>query len=121
MPSTGTATRGGAVGPDRSRIGAGRMRRHLLESLIEPSREIEPAYRQFLVETDDGRILLGAIPHRDGEAITVRDMQGKLEKIPLPRVRRVTAQSQSLMPAGLLGGLTVQQAADLLEFLSTRR
>ena len=47
--------KGGAVGPDLSSIGKLRSRDDLLQSLLEPSRRIEPKFAAFVVRTLDGK------------------------------------------------------------------
>ena len=43
--------RGGAVGPELTTIGKQRSREELLESMLEPSRRIDPKYSAFLAQT----------------------------------------------------------------------
>jgi len=49
-------------------------------------------------------------------------MAGGVDKvIPNSELKRTAPQQVSLMPDGLLQGLTAQEAADLLEFLQSLR
>src|SRR5437763_6648986 len=47
--------RGTVIGPDLTTIGKQRSREDLLESILEPSRRIEPKYASYLVHTTDGQ------------------------------------------------------------------
>src|SRR5262249_12580882 len=47
--------RGTAIGPDLSTIGKSRSREDLLESILEPSRRIEPKFATYVAHTADGR------------------------------------------------------------------
>src|SRR2546430_1210877 len=68
---------GGAVGPDLSEIGKKYDRAKILESILEPSKEIEPAYTSYAVQMNDGRVLVGLIVSRDEKEIVLRDAQAK--------------------------------------------
>ena len=52
---------GKEVGPELMTIGKKLTRVQLLESILEPSKLIEPKYVTYLAETDDGRILTGLL------------------------------------------------------------
>ena len=115
------AGRGGAIGPDLSQIGKKYDRAGLLESLLEPSKAIEPKYVAYLVETAEGQVHTGLLVEKTAEAITLRTAQNKDIRIPSRDVEQLVPQRQSLMPELLLRDLTAQQAADLLEFLGSLR
>jgi putative heme-binding domain-containing protein len=114
-------SRGTAIGPDLSSIGKLRGREDLLESILEPSRRIEPKYASYVAQTDDGRALTGLLVKRDAKEIVLRDAQNKEIAIAAGNVEALHPSRISLMPTGQLAGLTAQEAADLLEYLATRR
>jgi putative heme-binding domain-containing protein len=111
--------RGAAVGPDLSTIGSLRPREAILESLLEPSRRVEPQYAAFAVATADGGSLTGLIIHRDAKGMTLRDAQGKDVVLAAADVEEVRPSRVSLMPDGQLGELTAQEAADLVAYLAS--
>src|SRR5205085_7151991 len=53
--------RGTAVGPDLSAIGKLRPREDLLESILEPSRRVEPQYAAYAARTAAGRTVIGLL------------------------------------------------------------
>jgi putative heme-binding domain-containing protein len=112
--------RGAAVGPDLSTIGKLRTREDLLSSLLTPSRRIEPKFATYLVLTTDGRSLSGVVVKRDESGIVLRDAQGKEVSLAADEVEALRPSHVSLMPEGQLSGLTPQQAADLLEYLTSQ-
>ena len=112
---------GGEVGPDLSKVGGQRSRDDLLDSLLDPSRRVEPGYQTFVVRTADGRAVTGLLAKRDAAEVVVKDAQGKVVRIPAADVELVTQARESLMPANLLADLTARQAADLLAFLAARK
>jgi putative heme-binding domain-containing protein len=113
--------RGTEIGPDLSHIGKLRPRDELLESILEPSRRIEPQYAAYVARTADGQTLTGLLVRRDATAVVLRDAQNKEITLAAARVEELRPSRLSLMPEGQLAGLTAQEAADLLEYLATRR
>jgi putative heme-binding domain-containing protein len=112
--------RGTPVGPDLDSIGNSRSRVDLLESLLSPSRRIEPKFSAYVALDDDGRSVTGVLVRRDAESVVLRDGQGKEIVLPTKELQRLQPARASLMPDGQLASLTAQEAADLLEFLATR-
>jgi putative heme-binding domain-containing protein len=113
--------RGTAIGPDLSTIGKLRPREDLLDSLLTPSRRIEPKYANFVAQTADGRSVTGILVKRDEKAIVLFDAEGKLITFAAENVEQLQPSRTSLMPEGQMAGLTAQQAADLLTYLVTRK
>jgi putative heme-binding domain-containing protein len=113
--------RGTALGPDLSAIAKVRGREDLLESILEPSRRIEPKYAAYVAQTADGRLLTGLLVRRDESAVVLRDAQNQEFVLPARDVEVLQPARLSLMPAGQLAGLTAQEAADLLEYLVSRK
>ena len=113
--------RGVAVGPELSTIGKLRTREDLLESLITPSRRIEPKYAVYLCQTANGQTVSGVLRKRDESAVVLFDNQGKEVTLAAKDVESLHPSLISLMPEGQMAGLTPQEAADLLEYLTTRK
>jgi putative heme-binding domain-containing protein len=113
--------RGTSVGPELSTIGKLRSREDLLESLLEPSRRIEPKYATYVAATADGRSLTGLLVKRDESWVVLRDSQGKETILAAKDVEELRPSRVSLMPDGQLADLTAQEAADLIEYLHSLR
>jgi putative heme-binding domain-containing protein len=113
--------RGTAVGPELTAIGKTRTKAELLESVLEPSKRIEPQFTSYLVKTLDGRTITGLLIKRDDKQVILRDAQNKEVVLAAGDVEAVQPSRVSLMPDGLVAGLTPQEAADLIEFLATRK
>jgi putative heme-binding domain-containing protein len=113
--------RGTAVGPDLSAIGKLRSREDLLESILEPSRRIEPQFATYFAQTTDGRSATGLLVRRTEKDVVLRDAQNKEVVLTTEAVVELRPSPISLMPSGQLAGLTAQDAADLLEYLATRK
>jgi len=113
--------RGTELGPDLATAGRDRTREELLESLLDPSRRIDPKYQAYQLLTTDGLTTTGLLVRRDAEGVVLRDVQNKEVHAAAEDVELVRPSRESLMPAGLLADLTAQEAADLLEFLKARK
>jgi putative heme-binding domain-containing protein len=113
--------RGTPLGPDLSAIGKLRSREDLLESILEPSRRIEPKYAAYLVQMTDGRSFTGLLVKRSAKEVVLRDGQNKEIVLAAKNVEELRPSRVSLMPEGQLAGLTAREAADLLEYLATRK
>ena len=110
---------GTEVGPDLTTIGEKYNRAQLLESILEPSKLIDPKYVTYLAETKDGRVLSGLLAERDEKEVVLKDAQNKVLRLPVSDVEQLVTQQQSLMPELLLRDMTAQQVADLLEYLGS--
>ncbi len=108
-------------GPDLSAIGKQRTREDLLESLLEPSRRIDPPFAPYVLRTTDGKTVSGLLVRRDEKEVVLRDTQNKEAAVPAADVESLQPSRVSLMPDGLLGPLTPQEAADLLDYLVGRK
>jgi putative heme-binding domain-containing protein len=102
-------------------VPADRLVAHLIESVLEPSAVVRPAYRGLTVITDDGKSLTGLVVRESDKEIVLRDATagGKEVVIPVDRIdERVLAQA-SLMPIGLANLLTDRgQFLDLIAYLA---
>lgn len=112
---------GGDLGPDLSTIGKKYSRRQILESILEPSKFVDPQYTTWILETKDGQVYTGLVISRSAKEVAIRLANGMTVRVDLAHVERLAPQPKSLMPELLLQELTPQQAADLLEFLVSLR
>jgi putative heme-binding domain-containing protein len=113
--------RGTPVGPDLSTIGKLRSREDLLDSLLEPSRRIEPKHATYVAATADGVSLTGLLVKRDEKWVILRDNKGKEIVLAAKDVEDLRPSRLSLMPDGQLADLTAQEAADLIQYLYSLR
>jgi putative heme-binding domain-containing protein len=110
---------GKEVGPELTAIGKKYTRPQLLESLLEPSKLIDPKYVTHLAEIDDGRVVSGLLVKKDDAEVVLKDAQDKEVRVPAEQVLRIVPQQQSLMPDLLLRDMTAEQVADLLAYLES--
>ncbi|HZE95434.1 MAG TPA: PQQ-dependent sugar dehydrogenase [Planctomycetota bacterium] len=106
------------LGPDLSKIGAKYNRAQLLESILEPSKTIDPKFAGVILQTRAGDVLSVIVVSRTAEELVLRDAEKEI-RLPAASVERMAPQQKSLMPEGLLQHLTAQEAADLIAFLES--
>lgn len=109
---------GAKVGPDLT----GYERRNvdfLVLSVVDPSAYIREEYTAFRVRTKGGETLIGLITDRGPNQITLEDAAQQKTVVPKDQIVDERALPTSLMPEGLLDGLSDQQVRDLFKYLSS--
>ncbi|MFP6763655.1 MAG: PQQ-dependent sugar dehydrogenase [Planctomycetaceae bacterium] len=110
---------GRQVGPELTTIGRKQTPAQLLESILEPSKRIDPEYVTYLAETVDGRIVTGLLVEKTDAQVVLKDAQNKVRRLPVDQIEQFVPQRQSLMPDLLVRDMTAQQVADLLAYLDS--
>jgi putative heme-binding domain-containing protein len=113
--------RGGSLGPDLSAIGKERTPAELLDAILNPSAKVDPKFASYLLKTHDGRSLTGLLVKRDEKQSVLRDVENREIVIAADNVEAMQPSRLSLMPDGLVSGLTPQEAADLVAYLESRK
>ncbi len=116
-------TDGGAVGPDLTGV-AGRFSAHdLMESVIEPSKEISDQYGSTIFTLKNGDEVIGRVANLNGDSISVMtDMfdPGNFTNVNRPNVAKSEPSKTSMMPPGLLNSLKQDEILDLVAYLLSR-
>ena len=112
---------GGEIGPDLSHIGGKFDRPHLLESLIEPSRQIVEGYRTQVVATNAGLVRSGTVTMRTKSSLTLVDSEGRPHELSLKNIQAIRDSEVSTMPDGLIDALSAEQFTDLVAYLESLR
>jgi putative heme-binding domain-containing protein len=108
---------GGQIGPDMTSIGASAQPDYLIESLLLPSKAIKENFNTTVVSTVDGKVLTGIKQRENKDELILRDAEGNDVKIPIKDIEG-RADGKSLMPEGLVDGLTRGELVDLVRFLT---
>ncbi len=110
--------RGGHVGPDLSNAARLLGRRKLVESIVDPSKEIAPRFVPWLLITKDGRSMTGLlVTEGPGDLETYGDSTGRTFVLSPSNIAERHPLSTSIMPEGLSDLLTPQEFRDLVAFL----
>lgn len=108
---------GGSIAPNLT--GSGRKKTdYVLQNLIDPSAEIDAAYRLTTVVTTDGRLLSGFIIKQDDRWLVLRTQDAEF-RLSMNDVDEIVTSNVSMMPEGMLRNLTDDQFRDLLVYLAT--
>lgn len=110
---------GNGVGPELD-ASAAAGREKLMGNILEPSREITAGFSMAVVETKSGERVAGVVAAETDGTVALRTPGGLLRTFPRIDVAQIERSSRSLMPDGIEAGLTPQDMADLLEFLSSK-
>ena len=116
------AGHGSAVGPDLSKVGERFKGQKLLLQILEPSAEVNEAYKLWNIKLKDGDMVSGPIVKQDADGLDV--MENPLTPKVLTRVAAKDIDSRvpskmSAMPQGLLSSLTKEEILDLLAFIES--
>lgn len=109
---------GGTIGADLSNL-IYRDYASVWKDINEPSAAINPDHIAYNVQLTDGEMETGVLLKNAVDEVELGQATGKSLRIPKTRVTSMKASAVSLMPEGLLKGLTDEQQRDLLKFLLT--
>ena len=90
----------------------------ILSHIIDPNREVQPRYTLVSVETNEGATLSGYLAAENEETITLEIIGTGKQTLPRNEIASLQSHGISAMPAGLEAGLSLQDMADLLAFLT---
>lgn len=112
--------RGGQVGPDLTNLADGSSRAKIIESILDPSREVAPHYQPMILQIDDGKTHVGLRLPKGGDdgKEYYADSAGRRFELESKSVVLRQPSPISLMPAGLEKSLTVEDLRNLVTFLS---
>jgi len=108
---------GHEAGPDLSDV-RNRSKAALLYDILDPNAKVEPRFIASSILTIDGSVFQGLIASETSDAIVLTMAEGKQQTIGRAEIERMKVSDVSLMPEGIEKDVTVQQMADLLEYLA---
>ena len=91
----------------------------LMTDIQFPSRNIAEAFRATVLTLNDGTQRAGFIAFNSADGVMLQTGPGVTERISNERIVEREVSSVSLMPAGLLSGMKVEDLADLYAYLKT--
>jgi putative heme-binding domain-containing protein len=110
---------GGRVGPALDRIASRRSPEYIMESILEPSKDIDPDYEAVQVATAKGIVITGLRVNESNFSIQVREENGTFHSFLKSELEAVSVLKKSLMPDNMAEVLTVKELHDLFAFLMT--
>lgn len=114
---------GGAVGPDLTALSGRFSARDILESIVEPSKQISDQYGAVQIITVDGKVITGRIVNLAGDSVRVQTNMldpGALVGVDRKQIDVMLPSKTSMMPKGLLNTLNEDEVLDLMAYLLSR-
>ena len=111
---------GGGIGPDLTSAGGKFSPHDLLESIIDPSKEISDQYGSITFTLKDGKQIIGRIANLSGDTyriITDLMAPGAMTIIKTSDIKSSEPTKFSMMPPGLLNQLEDEDILDLLAYI----
>ena len=106
------------VGPDLITVKT-KGREGIMIAILDPNKEVAPQYIAYTVNTKDGQTLAGIITNDSANSMTLKMMGGAEMNIPRSNIKGSSSSGISLMPEGIESGMSVQDMADLLDYIES--
>ncbi|MGH7200228.1 MAG: c-type cytochrome, partial [Planctomycetaceae bacterium] len=111
---------GGQIGPDLSKVYETHTVAKILESMLDPSKEIKEGYATWTAVTKSGQVYNGLKISETGQELVLRDSTGKDIRLKRDEIEEIIQSAKSLMPDGVVSQLSFQEFIDLVAFLKDR-
>jgi putative membrane-bound dehydrogenase-like protein len=113
------SSKGTDFGPALSEIGSKLGKDALYLSIVDPNIGVSFGYETHKVQLKAGTETVGYVVSDSGESLVLREAGGITSEYPKSEILHNETLNTSLMPEGLTAGMTAQDFADLLEYLSS--
>ena len=111
---------GGKVGPDLSKVWQTHTVAKLMESMLEPSKEIKEGFATWTILTRKGQVYSGLRVSSGRRETVLRDATGRNIQLLAEEIEEQIESKQSLMPEGVIAQLSLQEFIDLVAFLKNQ-
>ncbi len=112
--------KGTRIGPQLDGIGVRGLDR-LLEDLLDPSRNVDQAFRSTTLALTNGQLVSGLVLREEGEVIVLADALGKEVRVGKSTVAQRSVSLLSPMPANVADQITEDDFYHLLAYLLAQR
>jgi putative heme-binding domain-containing protein len=108
---------GGEIGPRLDSVGGAQPLESLIGKVLEPQSQLVEGYETHKIVIRSGEVYIGIVVAGNESELTLRDAGG-VERV-VPRASIVRREMiGSLMPAGLVDGLSPEDRRDLFAYLT---
>ncbi|MBX9680918.1 MAG: HEAT repeat domain-containing protein [Gemmataceae bacterium] len=108
---------GGEVGPDLTGLSKRSKRDYILESLVDPNKQIAKGYESVVVTLANGQTKTGILKSDDGKEVRLMNAEGQTLVFPKAQIEE-SSRGPSAMPADLIKKMSKRELRDLVEYLS---
>lgn len=108
-------------GPHLGQIGAILDREGLAMAILKPNDRISQGFATFNITLKDGMQYTGFISKETADQIELRNIAGQIFTIPTSKIKERKESHVSMMPAGLVNALSIEEFASMLTFLQNKK
>jgi putative heme-binding domain-containing protein len=108
---------GGRVGPALDRIASRRAPEFIMESILQPSKDIDPQYESIQVVTKKGVSISGLRVNQTNFSVQLREVDGRFHSFDKSELDEVNVLKTSIMPENIAEQLSVKELHDLFAYL----
>jgi putative heme-binding domain-containing protein len=109
--------KGGRLGPELGGLATHMVPEGILESLLNPSRQMKQGYESIVITLRNQDLRVGTLHRKTKSEVLLRDLTGKIASIPRNQIAKLDTSGVSMMPPGLTNGLRRDELLDLLHYL----
>lgn len=113
---------GGIIGPELTAVGAGLPEELIVEAILWPARQVKEGFLASTITDKNGRVVAGYVQRSSNQKVVrIRDAgSGSVHTIATKDIAS-RADAGTLMPPGLVAGLSEHEFLDLVRYLSAQR
>jgi putative heme-binding domain-containing protein len=111
---------GNKIGPELDGIGHRGLLR-VMEDVLDPSRNVDGAFRTTVLATTDGRTISGLLLREEGATLILADNQGKEIRVASADIDERTVSPLSPMPGNVAEIVPEADFLDLIAFLISQQ
>jgi putative heme-binding domain-containing protein len=114
---------GGAIGPDLTSVSGKFGPKDLLESILEPSKEISDQYGSMVFTMKDGSAVMGRIMNMKEDTLMVNTNMmdpNAIQSLKRQQIAKIEPSTVSMMPPGLVNMLKEDDILDLMAYLLSK-
>jgi putative heme-binding domain-containing protein len=90
-----------------------------MESIVQPSKFIDPLFEAVQIITGEGKVLQGLRINETNFSIQLREENGRFHSLMKKDLEAFRVMDKSMMPDNLAEQLTVKQLHDIFAFVMT--
>jgi quinoprotein glucose dehydrogenase len=108
---------GGEVGPDLTGVGSRQSREYLLESIVDPNRQIAKGFETVVVTLKSGKTVVGVLKSEDADMLRLITAEGQPVNVSKADIDE-RESGKSAMPEDAVKHLSKAELRDLVEYLA---
>jgi len=108
-------------GPNLSEVGSRKTKELIAESILDPSKVIEPGFEAVMIKLESDEVAMGMVAGETDTEVTIKAMGGAKTTYKKADIVSRTKQPMSMMPVGLYRALTTEDLVNIIEFLSSQK